>query len=525
MSDFTLLHKLNRLQASSYFRESKHYVSFDLPPYFNFNEILLSASAILNQKSLADICITTDNGKPNYPSNFQDVNYVILSNKDGSFGWRPLQLIHPVLYIDLVNLITEEKAWKAIGVFFEKREKSNVECISLLLKSDIEESNKAVTVSNWWDKIEQESLRSSLDYRFMFQTDISNCYPSIYTHSLEWALAEGGRLEIKRERAMGKRPYNLGSEIDARLKNMNQKQTIGIPQGSALMDFIAEIVLGGIDIELSDRIKAEVKKGAAFKILRYRDDYRIFSSEYQIGHQIIKLLNDVLYSWNMKMNASKTSETSDIVSASVKPEKLEEICIAPALLSHQKSAMRIYTLSKKHPNTGLIAKYLTEYYDRLIKYQKKLKNGKIKNEFDYEVVLTIITMIGFYSPRYMPQVTALVTKIIEISDQGLDRQNIISRIINKFGDVPNTDFIDVWLQRITGIDDISAASFKSKITKVAINLRDNGELWNSNWLNVDDKTTINNIKLSVLNDWIQQGTFSPVVDREEFQLYRLDYDR
>lgn len=525
MSDFTLVHKLKSLQATSYFRESKHYVSFELPPYFNFDEILLSASAILNQKTLADVCTKKTDGKPSYPSDFQGVNYIILSNKDGSFAWRPLQLIHPVLYMDLVNLMTEKKAWKAIGDFFDRREKSFVECISLSLKSNIEESNRAVTVSNWWDKIEQESLRRSLDYRFMFQTDISNCYPSIYTHSLEWALAEGGRLEVKEKRAKGKNTKNIGSEIDIKLQQMNQKQTIGIPQGSALMDFIAEIVLGGTDMELSERIKSEVKKGAVFKILRYRDDYRIFSNEYQVGHQIMKILNDVLYSWNMKMNASKTSETSDVVTASIKAEKVEEIYVAPVRLTFQKAAMRTYTLSKKHPNAGLIAKNLTEYYDRLITYQEKLKKDGIEHEFDYEVVLTIITMIGFYSPRYMPQVAAIVTKIIDISDKGLNRKKIISRIINKFGDVPNTEFIDVWLQRITDKSDISSFEFGSEITKVALSRKNNEALWNSDWLNVEDRKTINTVKLSDLSDRIELGTFSPIVEREEFELYRVDYDR
>ena len=40
------------------------------------------------------------------------------------------------------------------------------------------------------------------------------------------------------------------------------------------MDFIAEMVLGFADTELSVRIDSEKIKD--FRILRYRDDYRIF---------------------------------------------------------------------------------------------------------------------------------------------------------------------------------------------------------------------------------------------------------
>jgi hypothetical protein len=40
------------------------------------------------------------------------------------------------------------------------------------------------------------------------------------------------------------------------------------------MDFIAEIVLGYIDVQLTSRI-SEIPK-TSYKILRYRDDYRVF---------------------------------------------------------------------------------------------------------------------------------------------------------------------------------------------------------------------------------------------------------
>lgn len=523
MNNFTLLHKLRHTAARSYFCESKHFVSFDLPPYFSFDEILISASAILNRKTLADICVPQDNGRPNYPANFPDVNYVVLSNKDGSFAWRPLEIIHPVLYVDLVNLVTAKDAWGEVGKFFNKREESCVECISLPLRSNTRESNRATSVSNWWDKIEQESLRKALDFRFMFQTDISNCYPSIYTHSLEWAFADGGRGQVKEKRANNEDTSNIGTKIDQKLQNMNRGQTIGIPQGSALMDFVAEIVLGATDLELTTRIEEARIKTSEFKVLRYRDDYRIFSNEYHTGHKIMKILSDVLYAWNMKMNASKTKETSDLVTSSIKAEKLEEIYTGARRYSFQKQAMRLYILSKKYPNAGLIAKYLTDFYDSLDTYEEKLEKEDVEREFDYEVVIAIITMIAYYSPRYIPQVAAIVTRIIGFSAV-IDRNGIIERIISKFDDVPNTEFIDVWLQRITDAHDMRKRSFSSKITEVALDIADNSSLWNSGWLNKDDRKTIDMISISTLRTDIAEGSFSPIVPREEFELYRVDYD-
>ncbi|WP_250218337.1 RNA-directed DNA polymerase, partial [Escherichia coli] len=74
-------------------------------------------------------------------------------------------------------------------------------------------------------------LRSSF-----FVTDITDCYGSIYPHSLAWAI---GTREVAKEK---KRDKNLlGNIIDSAIQNMQCGQTNGIPQGSVLMDFIAEI--------------------------------------------------------------------------------------------------------------------------------------------------------------------------------------------------------------------------------------------------------------------------------------------
>lgn len=518
---YTLITEMNPKEAKAYFRESKHYINFDLPPYFQFDDVLLCARTMVMKKSLSDVCIKDSKKKPKYPGNYQDVNYVILSNKDGGFAWRPMQIIHPVLYADLVNVMTEKKAWEEIQDLFERQKVTVVECISIPLKSNTDDSSRAAQVSKWWDKIEQESLRKALDYKFMFQTDISNCYPSIYTHSLEWALCPGGRVQVKKERAKRKDYKNLGSEIDFRLRQMNQNQTIGIPQGSALMDFIAEIVLAATDIELTDRLADDGidSKTVGFSILRYRDDYRIFVNEYQVGHTIMKILNSVLADWNMKMNVGKTSETSDIITASIKPEKMDEIYTAPIRHSYQKLAMRIYMLSKKYPNSGLVAKNLTDYFDLV----QKIKKPK---RIDYEVVVAIVTMIAYHSPKYISQVASIVSALIEKSGNSLDRKLVISKIVDKFADIPNTDFIDIWLQRITDTDDIMKHSFTSPITKIATGVENNSVLWNSDWLPKNDRELITLTPISELPDLVEDGSFTPIVEREEFELYRRDdYDR
>ena len=108
----------------------------------------------------------------------------------------------------------------------------------------------------------------------------------------------------------------LGNSIDDFVQDMRFGQTNGISQGSILMDFIAEIVLGYIDSLLS--IKLKDNKITNYKILRYRDDYRVFVNDSSTGENILKELTIILYDFGMRLNSSKTIISSNIVLSSIK---------------------------------------------------------------------------------------------------------------------------------------------------------------------------------------------------------------
>lgn len=108
--------------------------------------------------------------------------------------------------------------------------------------------------------------------------------------------------------------------IDAYMQGMQYGQTNGIPQGSVLFDFIAEIVLGYADSQESEAL---ARKGITdYKILRYRDDYRIFCNKKEELEEIAFLLHDVLANLNFQLNAKKTMLTEDVIDNALKPDKL-----------------------------------------------------------------------------------------------------------------------------------------------------------------------------------------------------------
>src|ERR1035437_2515953 len=160
--------QLTNLEARKFFLKSKSYCNFDLPDYFTFNQVLSDLDSALSGKNLSDFRI-------NSPRDFDDINYKILNNKDGRYAWRPMQLIHPALYVSLVHKITQDEHWQTISNRFEQFSKnSRIECISLPIISLTENSDKAEQVSNWWHEVEQRSIELALDYECLTQTDVTD---------------------------------------------------------------------------------------------------------------------------------------------------------------------------------------------------------------------------------------------------------------------------------------------------------------------------------------------------------------
>jgi hypothetical protein len=90
-------------QARAFLLKPESYCGIDLPVYFTFAPVLSAVTKELSgNKALSSMSLK--------PRDHEGVNYSMLSNKDGRHAWRPLQLIHPALYVSLVQKITEARA-------------------------------------------------------------------------------------------------------------------------------------------------------------------------------------------------------------------------------------------------------------------------------------------------------------------------------------------------------------------------------------------------------------------------------
>lgn len=255
---------LDAATAQTYLEKPECYFRSDFPPYISFEAILKDVAVAMGGKPYTDF----QKAKPERPVDMAGVNYELLSTKDGRFTWRPFELIHPAIYITLVKTICEETNWKLLQDRLKELHAGVVECTSFPMASGGLDKHDAVQVRNWWLRYEQRSLELSLEYTHLLKTDVSNCYGSLYTHSIPWAL-HGYEFakDQQNDRTL------LGNKIDFHIRNSRFGQTNGITQGSVLMDIIAELVLAYVD----SLITLQLKNDQDFRILRYRDDYSIFT--------------------------------------------------------------------------------------------------------------------------------------------------------------------------------------------------------------------------------------------------------
>lgn len=499
--------ELNHNEAREFLLKASSYITIDLPQYFNFQTLLNKISNELNGKNVKEVYRNYDRrtriaGKP-HPCDFDKVNYRLLTNKDGKYSWRPLEIIHPVLYVALVHELTNEKNWRVITDRFKiLHGNTKISCQSIPLKSeDRNISDKATIVSNWYEKVEQESIKQSLLFDYVLHTDITDCYSSIYTHSVPWAI------HTKEE---AKKPANrtdeslIGVYIDKILQNMSYGQTNGIPQGSTLMDFISEMVLGYADLKLTEEINKTTITD--YKIIRYRDDYRIFTNNPQDAELIAKLLTEVLIDLGLKLNPNKTFISNDIIKSSIKDDKQYWNTAKHTAKSLQGTLLIIRHLSQEFSNSGTLSKALNSFHVRLEKKEDIIE--------DILVLINIVVDIALNNPRVYSNCAAILSLLLPL----VEDDTIIDLILRKFEKIPNIGYLQLWLQRITLSKDRSKVYNESLCKKI---YDPTICLWNCDWLNVRLKSLVNSE--SIIDEAVILG-LTPIIKSDETALFKPLYD-
>jgi hypothetical protein len=486
---------LSNEEARVHFLKGSSYFNGDFPQYISFEPILREVAKVLNGGYYNQY-------KSANPNDLSNVNYNFIANKDGKFAWRPLELIHPVIYVSLVNVICEQANWESIKTRLGEFEGGVVDCCSAPVMSVDHQTDVAVQIRSWWQSVEQRSLTYSLEFSHLLHTDVTDCYGSLYTHSISWALH--GLEEAKNNK--GKNSL-LGNKIDSHVQASRYGQTNGIAQGSVLMDFVAEIVLGYVD----ELINSEIGESKDIRILRYRDDYRIFANGDERAEAVLKIVSDKLRSVGMKLGVSKTFSCRNVVEGSIKPDKLAGIELQDLGTANaktiQKQLLRLHSFGQRFPNSGALRRLVSEFHTSISKQDETLD--------DLDVQVAIATDIAFVSPATFPAVAGILSHLISLARSD-EKLHLWKKVRDKMARIPYNGYLEVWLQRVIkpkGVD----IKFESDEPICQIVNGGAPPLWECGWISNDALKKAMEVTKIVVAD---ASETEEVIRPEEVELFK-----
>jgi len=487
--------ELSNEEAKKHFLKGSSYFNGDFPSYISFEPILNEVEAVLNGGNYAAF-------KSANPNDFPNVNYNFVANKDGRFAWRPYELIHPAIYVSLVNVICDSQNWDLIKKRLAEFDEGAVDCCSAPVMSLDNQTDVAAQIRSWWQSVEQQSLAYSLEFSHILHTDVTDCYGSLYTHSISWALH--GLEDSKKNK--GKNSI-LGNKIDSHIQASRYGQTNGICQGSVLMDFVAEIVLGYVD----KQINATLGEPNDFRILRYRDDYRIFSNNDNRAEEILKIISDKLREVGMKLGVSKTFLSKNVVEGSIKPDKLAGIDLQDLgdanAKTIQKQLLRLHSFGRRFPNSGALRRLVAEFHTKLAKQSEKPD--------DLEVQVAIATDIAVVSPATFPAIAGILSHLISLTSED-EKKRLWKRVREKMARVPYNGYLEIWLQRVTQPQSVGIRFSSDEPICQIVNGK-SPDLWENAWIASNDLKSALEVSKIVI---AEASDVHEVVKPEEVELFK-----
>ena len=128
------------------------------------------------------------------------------------------------------------------------------------------------------------------DAYYVVKADISQCFPSMYSHAISWALV--GKEKAKADKAKDDFWYNL---LDRRTRNIKDGETNGFLIGPHASNLLSEIILCAIDSKL-----------AKWNYFRNIDDFTCYVKNQQEAEAFLVDLSMELKEFGLNLNHKKT---------------------------------------------------------------------------------------------------------------------------------------------------------------------------------------------------------------------------
>lgn len=511
--------------ALDYFMSASNYSTLELPDYLNMNPILKYVRETIGLKAIED-CVESS------PYESDALNYTMNLNKDGKYAIRPIAFVNPYIYYFLAREICSKDNWNYLKEWFKAMQQTSVTACSIPVVAEKKESfHNSTTILNWWSNFEQTSLELSLEYNYMFVSDIRNCYGSIDVKFIAEALNSPISVQ-ESEQIKDFNQTRFVTNVSKFLRLYQGNMLVGIPQSCALSDLVAEILLAYSDMLFCKEVQARGIQ-CKYKVLRYRDDYRIFCDDKEMLTELSFILQSILRQLGFEMNSQKTLTTDNLIGNSIKGDKLAYIYNTPIFNKKgcdfdgiQKHLLFIHQFAKEYPNSGqlkMLFSDLSQRIDAKLHPQKstnktkkkaseklrsipewwadlddregeKLEQLSSENKGIFDNIKTvspikenirpmvaIATQIAVDNVSCVHYALRVISQLLNTCDAE-QKKEISALVVNRLIKQPNNDYTQLWLQTITYSMDKKAkkSPYTNELCKIVMGTK--VDLWNLNWL-------------------------------------------
>ena len=253
----------------------------------------------------------------------------------------------------------------------------------------------------------RQCIRIALGFQYRLKVDISNCYNSIYTHSITWAIC--GKDKAKEQY---KNPptrtnnYKLGDDADTLIRAQKDNETNGILVGPYTSRIFSEIILAGID-----RILREKK----FVFRRFVDDYKFYFRSEAEALQGVNDIGRILNEYNLILNQDKTViEKFPYENMGTLKKDLYEAY-------YKDDVLGVLDIAAIHHSNGVKGAY---------KYALKMIRYKNVSEDDMYIIFPLLVNIMLLDPRH----GEYIIDFFEVNQEKLELEGLVAAVnteINK----------------------------------------------------------------------------------------------
>lgn len=184
-----------------------------------------------------------------------------------SYFRRSTMIVNPISFYFLAKEISTY--WPQIETHYQKTK---------LSKSvpTLGGSLRAIDLPKFGELYEEKITLSS-GYKYALVTDVTSYFPTIYTHTIPWALHGKAIAKVNQKHI----PQYFGNILDSKCMYVQDGQTIGLPIGPDTSHIIAEIIGVAIDEQLQKELKGWPKG------FRYVDDFYLFFNRREEAEQAL----------------------------------------------------------------------------------------------------------------------------------------------------------------------------------------------------------------------------------------------